>query len=76
MKNTKWQCVGDCCKRYRIKKGWTLEFMAEKAGFSRQYMSMFESGFSNSMKCLCVYIKLGIDIDELIHAYEADMRRW
>jgi transcriptional regulator with XRE-family HTH domain len=39
--------VGKNVMRIRVKKGWTQERLAEKSGFSQQYISSLEKGARN-----------------------------
>lgn len=39
--------VGDNCARIRKEKGWTQEQLAERSGFSQQYLSDLERGERN-----------------------------
>lgn len=70
----KWKNTGHALKIFRQSKGYTLEYVSEQMQVSRQYLSMAESGYTASMKALSGYIKLGMNINTLIEAYEKDMR--
>lgn len=70
---TKWKNTGAVLKEFRESKGLTLEYVSEQMQVSRQYLSMAENGYTASTKALCGYIKLGINIEALINAYEKDM---
>ena len=68
----KWKNLGFCCRNFREKKGLSQADIAKIFNGTRQQVSFYEQGFSNSTMLTCAYIKAGIDVTELVRAYEAD----
>ncbi|WP_262408566.1 helix-turn-helix transcriptional regulator [Sphingomonas sp. JC676] len=59
------QLVGRNVRKARAAKGWTQEQLAEKSGFSQQYISGLEQGKRNPTIVSVYEIALTLDVSHL-----------
>lgn len=55
------QMMGFLCRSCRIRQGVTLETVATDLGMSKQNISLFERGKTNSARVLMWYVEHGLD---------------
>ncbi|VVT10707.1 helix-turn-helix domain-containing protein [Erythrobacter sp. EC-HK427] len=64
--------VGDNCARLRKAKGWTQEQLAERSGFSQQYLSDLERGERNPTIVTIYEIAQALDVSHIELVAPAD----
>lgn len=61
MRDTKLKEIGQICKNFRIKKGFTQRDVAEDLCYTSENISAFENGRNDNAIILLWYIKNGLE---------------
>ena len=61
--------VGNFCRELRYKKGYRLDDVVERSGWSRSNISKFENGHNDSATLLLLYLHYFADYEVMIEIY-------